>query len=582
MHGGLLSIVAMALVAAITVALPAAGTGATVVPPVNPGANYQPSANYSGPCANLVVTTTCPAGLAGIDALRASEGVVPMSLPTNFASLTGPEQVFVLVDLERVDRGLAPISGLSATLNSDAQAGATAHDDPALPSYGTNWAANWGESANIFSTFQLWMYEDGWNGSATTNAACTSPSAPGCWAHRDNILGSYASPSLMGAGVATNGSQVSVAQVFVGGDTRDTAYFTWASVTPFLPVGVNDSGVSVSSQPGSPQVGSVMLWASGEPMSVGLSITGGNGIFSVESGGCNLPVGNSCSAGISFTPPNFGEYSATLSVRGPNGVQDVPVVGVASRGYRLVGTDGGIFSFGGANFLGSTGGTPLNRPIVGAADDPQTGGYWLVASDGGIFSFGAPFFGSTGGQRLSAPIVGMAATPDGGGYWLVASDGGVFSFGDAKFYGSASGQDIGAPIVGMAATPDGHGYWLVAANGGVFSFGDAQFFGSTGGLALNAPIVGMAATPNGGGYWLVASDGGVFSFGDAQFFGSTGGLALNRPIVGVATTPDGGGYWLVASDGGVFNYGDAGFYGSTGAMRLNAPVVGLIVGQPGA
>ena len=55
-------------------------------------------------------------------------------------------------------------------------------------------------------------------------------------------------------------------------------------------------------------------------------------------------------------------------------------------------------------------------------------GYWLVASDGGVFSFGdASFYGSTGGDRLNKPIVGIAATPDGNGYWLVASDGGVFS-----------------------------------------------------------------------------------------------------------------------------------------------------------
>ncbi len=38
-------------------------------------------------------------------------------------------------------------------------------------------------------------------------------------------------------------------------------------------------------------------------------------------------------------------------------------------------------------------------------------GYWLVASDGGIFSYGdANFFGSTGGMRLNDPVVGMAAT----------------------------------------------------------------------------------------------------------------------------------------------------------------------------
>ena len=65
------------------------------------------------------------------------------------------------------------------------------------------------------------------------------------------------------------------------------------------------------------------------------------------------------------------------------------------------------------------------------------GGYWINASDGGVFSFGnAQFHGSMGGIPLNAPVVGMASTHDAGGYWEVASDGGVFSFGDAKFHGS--------------------------------------------------------------------------------------------------------------------------------------------------
>jgi hypothetical protein len=71
------------------------------------------------------------------------------------------------------------------------------------------------------------------------------------------------------------------------------------------------------------------------------------------------------------------------------------------------------------------------------AGTPSGGGYWLVAADGGIFSFGdAQFHGSTGSLTLNKPIVGMAGTPSGGGYWLVAADGGIFSFGDAQFYGT--------------------------------------------------------------------------------------------------------------------------------------------------
>jgi len=245
-------------------------------------------------------------------------------------------------------------------------------------------------------------------------------------------------------------------------------------------------------------------------------------------------------------------------------------------GYRFAASDGGVFSFGGAGFYGSMGGTALVAPVVGLASTPSTHGYWEVASDGGIFSFGdAQFFGSMGGQRLNRPIVAMAATPDGGGYWEVASDGGIFSFGDAQFFGSMGGQRLNRPIVGMAATPDGGGYWEVASDGGIFAFGDAQFYGSTGGLRLNQPVVGMAAAPGGSGYWLVAADGGIFDYGSAGFFGSAGSLRLNKPVVGMAATPDGGGYWEVASDGGIFAYGDAQFYGSTGNLTLNRPIVGM-------
>ena len=52
-------------------------------------------------------------------------------------------------------------------------------------------------------------------------------------------------------------------------------------------------------------------------------------------------------------------------------------------------------------YYGSRGGKRLNQPIVGMAATPDGKGYWLVASDGGIFSYGdAVFFGSTGSITL--------------------------------------------------------------------------------------------------------------------------------------------------------------------------------------
>jgi SpoIID/LytB domain protein len=260
-------------------------------------------------------------------------------------------------------------------------------------------------------------------------------------------------------------------------------------------------------------------------------------------------------------------------------------------GYWIVGSDGGVFSFGNAQFFGSTGSMKLVKPVIGIEATPARQGYWLVASDGGVFSFGdAAFFGSTGGMRLNKPVVGMSAhtvgqgvTATASGYWMVASDGGVFSFGDAAFFGSTGGIRLNQPVVAMAPTPTGKGYWMVASDGGIFAYGDAGFFGSTGGIHLNQPIVGMAPTGDGQGYWLVASDGGIFAFGDAPFMGSTGGIHLNQPVTAIRPTPTGAGYYMLGRDGGIFNFGDAAFFGSVpGIVKGPAaaiPKVGIAVSQ---
>ena len=84
----------------------------------------------------------------------------------------------------------------------------------------------------------------------------------------------------------------------------------------------------------------------------------------------------------------------------------------------------------------------LNKPIVGMAPTADGKGYWLVASDGGIFTFGdAKFYGSTGGIALNKPIIGMLAGPSGTGYILVASDGGTFTFGTHR----STDRSVGSP-----------------------------------------------------------------------------------------------------------------------------------------
>jgi uncharacterized membrane protein YgdD (TMEM256/DUF423 family) len=336
---------------------------------------------------------------------------------------------------------------------------------------------------------------------------------------------------------------------------------------------------------------SLPLATIGVPYTATLAVTGGKSpmTWAISSG--SLPAGlvfNPSTGVISGTPAILGSHVLSFTVTDANGLADAvtltltvnPAVG---PGYWEVASDGGVFTYGGAQFFGSTGSLHLNAPIVGMAPTANDKGYWLVASDGGIFAFGnAVFYGSMGSMHLNAPIVAMATTPDGGGYWLVASDGGIFSFGDARFHGSTGNLVLDKPVVGMAPTVDGNGYWMVASDGGVFAFGDAAFSGSIGGLPLNQPIVGMASDPSGVGYWLVAADGGIYNFGEAGFFGSAGGRPLNAPIKGLATTADGLGYWMAATDGGIFSYGDARFYGSAGALPLNAPVVGIAAIQTSA
>jgi hypothetical protein len=227
------------LVFALT-ALPAFAAGAArmagSVSRENPSANVMPDPNYDGcdasglcsedpPCftpdfAPAFASPGCEQEeLEAIDNARAKEGVGQMYLPGDFNSLSGDEQLLVVIDLERVGRGLPPLAGIVASLDSVAQQGAQvsgqpagSFEDPSLPGPfsvgpGTAFAYNCrsngdacegsgnpGDSIAIggaISTLDAdydWMYDDGYGGS---NTDCETPQAEGCWGHRENILGAY-------------------------------------------------------------------------------------------------------------------------------------------------------------------------------------------------------------------------------------------------------------------------------------------------------------------------------------------------------------------------------------------------------
>jgi hypothetical protein len=299
----------------------------------------------------------------------------------------------------------------------------------------------------------------------------------------------------------------------------------------------------------------------------------GSSSFTASSGTTTLVV-SAQSAAPTSTPTPTPTPTSTPTLTPSN-----------QHGYWLVGSDGGIFTFGAAQFYGSTGALTLQRPVVGITPTANDGGYWLVASDGGIFSFGnAGYYGSipllgfapagsTDPKRLNAPIVGMVPSADGAGYFMVASDGGVFAFGDAKFEGSCPGIG-GCAGAAVAVMPDasGNGYWLVTATGHVYAFGDAVNYGAPG--PQSVPVTAAVRTNDGAGYWLLFANGVVAPYGDAvDLGGPAGALGGLNPASAIFTTSDGAGYWIASANGSVYTYGDAPGDGSMAGQHLNGSII---------
>jgi len=208
-----------------------------------------------GPGAPTPETAGCTRlGVEAIDEGRAMEHLRPIVLPDNYARLAVSQQLFVLVDLERVARGVPPLVGLAAPLDLAAQQGADHGEDPPVRTrygavsvapvgnvYGIGgaWA---GGTVNALATLQGWMYDDGWGGSRSTtvNLACTGATSPGCWGHRMELLGEYSGADCRTcvAGAGFDAPHLSYTVLIVRPARPARLVFGWdASVLPHLPAG---------------------------------------------------------------------------------------------------------------------------------------------------------------------------------------------------------------------------------------------------------------------------------------------------------------------------------------------------------
>ena len=218
------------------------------VPGGNPAVNVAPSPDFLQSCSGTSYDDSqgcLNATLAAIAHARAPEGLAGMALPTNWASLSPQQQIYVATNLERTARGLPPLSAMASALDGAAAAGAQSNSDPAPPpgfpfsSWGSNWAAAVG---NPLEAIYFWMYDDG---QGSSNIDCTPTNTSGCWGHRDNILMSLAcGPCDMGTGYAPGAWQGKPGwtELLVGTSGAPALDYTWNQVLAFLPSG----GVSVA------------------------------------------------------------------------------------------------------------------------------------------------------------------------------------------------------------------------------------------------------------------------------------------------------------------------------------------------
>jgi hypothetical protein len=221
-----------------------------------------PTKNYPLPgklplaCATAPAGTECiNAGIYYLDQARKSVGLGAYELPNDFPTLTPPEQMFILTNLDRVEYGLPPISGLTAALSRDALAGVKAGKDPHVSDQSEEHedVDNYGVGYdNVPMVYEVWLWADG---AGSQNDVCRVYHRD-CWVHRHNVLWKFTPTDILAMGAAAaigKDAEPGYAQINFGGwpaDASDPGYtptytYTWDEA-------VADGATTNAYDPGTP------------------------------------------------------------------------------------------------------------------------------------------------------------------------------------------------------------------------------------------------------------------------------------------------------------------------------------------
>ena len=127
--------------------------GAASLPPQNPPANVVPPPGYSRAVRRRRPTQSVLPGGSRHDRRRPpGRGRQPDEPADELSSLTPQQQIYVVTNLERVDRGLAPAPGPRHAVRRTGAAGAATGGDPSFPPYANGGGATYSSTSSIFES----------------------------------------------------------------------------------------------------------------------------------------------------------------------------------------------------------------------------------------------------------------------------------------------------------------------------------------------------------------------------------------------------------------------------------------------